>query len=275
RSRPPPAPTWPSSARASSSISPVSRARQRPPPEIAVGNPRLLLWLTFLAMAWLTYAAWIGDYSPPAGAGPTQSTELPQDTLPELETPPAGGAPADVPALGETPSRGGPEQSVRVQTDVLTAVIDLQGGDLVRVDLPEHPVDKHRPDVPMRLLDFDPATRWVFQTGLRSAGEGPEPNHLAPFTASAMEYTLAPGQDELTVTLEWSGGGDVAARKIYTFRRGAYRIDLAMQVENGANEPWQGAAYAQMTRLHNPPDRSLTSVDAYSFTGPVIFDGEQ
>jgi len=241
-----------------------------------MGNPRLFLWLTFLAMAWLTYATWLSDYAESPPPADQTGAELPaDDLLPELEAPASGAA-----AEGELPTpasggRGAPEQAVRVRTDVLDALIDLQGGDLVRVDLPEHPVDKHRPDIPVRLLDYEPGTRWVFQTGIRSAREGPEPNHLARFTADATEYRLEPGQDELRVTLQWAGGDGVAARQIYTFRRGQYRIDLDLVIENRSGEPWQGAGYAQMTRFHNPPDRSLTSVDAYSFTGPVLFDGNQ
>jgi YidC/Oxa1 family membrane protein insertase len=30
-----------------------------------------------------------------------------------------------------------------------------------------------------------------------------------------------------------------------------------------------------MTRVHHPPERSYFSVDSYSFTGPVLYDGDQ
>ena len=236
-------------------------------------NIRLFLWLTFFAMLWLTYSTWVMDYSaePPASAVPpavdTPAAD-PTDTLPALDPSSASG-----PAAVESTPRA-PTSTVRVQTDVLDVVIDLQGGDLVRADLLQYPVEKHAAEL-VRLLDFAPDSRWVFQTGLRSASAAAEPNHLAPFRASASEYRLAPSDDMLAVTLDWNGPDGATARKTYTFRRGSYAIDLDLTLTNATAMPWRGAAYAQMVRLHRPPGRSYVSVDSYSFTGPVLYDGDQ
>ena len=119
----------------------------------------------------------------------------------------------------------------------------------------------------MRLLDFSAENRWVFQTGMRAAEGGPEPNHLAPFRSAASEYVLS--GDELVVTLDWVAEGPVSASKIYTFRRGAYRVGLDIVLENGGESAWQGVAYTRMRRVHRPLGRSFTSVDSYSFMGPV------
>jgi YidC/Oxa1 family membrane protein insertase len=115
----------------------------------------------------------------------------------------------------------------------------------------------------------------VFQTGLRSAVGGNEPNHLGVFRSAANEYALAPGQNELVVTLDWVGDGTLSARKTYTFRRGEYGIDLSLSAQPTAGASWRGAPYVQMTRMHHPPARSYTSVDSYSFTGPVLYDGDR
>jgi YidC/Oxa1 family membrane protein insertase len=48
-----------------------------------------------------------------------------------------------------------------------------------------------------------------------------------------------------------------------------------MALENGSAQAWRGAAYSQMVRLHEPVERSFTSVDSYSFTGPVLYDGDR
>jgi YidC/Oxa1 family membrane protein insertase len=240
-------------------------------------NVRAFLWITFLAMLWLAYTAWVGDYAvpsePPAAAnGPVeQSTPGLEQDLPELDDP-GGPAAAEPAAEG---ARAAPESTVRVRTDVLDVVINLAGGDLVRADLPQYPVEKDVPDEPVRLLDYATDSRWVFQTGLRSAAEGPEPNHLAMFEAERSEYELAQGQSELTVALDWAGPDGVTARKIYTFRRGQYRIDLDMVLENRGPSPWSGAPYAQIARRHEPPGRSFMSVESYSFSGPVLYDGDR
>jgi YidC/Oxa1 family membrane protein insertase len=238
-------------------------------------NLRVFLWLTLAAMLWLNYVAWDRYFAEPATE---QTVRADGDDVPAL---PAGvdELPELSPGVQEAGETGAPtlpsapQNSITVRTDVLDLVIDLRGGDLVRADLPLYPVDKDRPDVPVRLLDYNPGSRWVFQTGLRDAAGGDEPNHIATFRAEQGEYRLADGQDELVVVLHWEHEGDVAARKVYTFRRGEYRVGLTLELENTGDAPWRGAAYAQMLREHRPPSRSLMRVDSYSFTGPVLYDG--
>jgi YidC/Oxa1 family membrane protein insertase len=156
---------------------------------------------------------------------------------------------------------------------VLDLIIDARGGDIVRVDLPTYPIDKDDPTRIVRLLDYAPENRWVIQTGMGNGSGAPEPNHLASFRSESSSYALAEGEDALVVALEWAGG-ELAARKVYTFHRGLFQIDLEITLENRGATPWRGRAYAQMVRLHRPPERSYTSVDSYSFTGPVLYDGE-
>jgi YidC/Oxa1 family membrane protein insertase len=241
-------------------------------------NLRLFLWLTFFAMLWLTYSTWVADYSTAASVtapppAQTASTPSPPEDLPDLSGAqvPSGGGDVQPPSVATS----APSAPVHVRTDVLDVVIDLHGGDLVRADLPTYPVDKHKPDVVVRLLDYAPENRWLFQTGLRSAAGGDEPNHLATYRSASNDYVLAPGQDELVVALDWVNNGALMARKVYTFRRGSFAIDLDLSLTNTTGSPWRGAAYAQMARVHRPPERSYTSVDSYSFTGPVLYDGDQ
>ena len=111
-------------------------------------------------------------------------------------------------------------------------------------------------------------TRW-------SASGGSEPNHLGEFSAQRMEYALGDGADELSVTLDWEDVGPLRARKVYTFRRGQYAVGLSIILENPTDEVWQGAAYARIVRHHTPVERSFTSVDSYSFRGPVLYDGDE
>lgn len=241
-------------------------------------NTRLFLWLALAAMLWLNYDAWVRDRSVPPQAPSTASEIGPDsaagddDPLPQLrtDTEAAPDPGVDAPALTDA----SPERPITVRTDVLDLVIDTQGGDLVRADLPEYPVEKDRPDVLVRLLDYDPATRWVMQTGLVDTLEGDDPNHRAVFTTNQSSFELGPGEDELVVTLEWAGEAAFSVYKVYTFRRGSYEVDLDIVIENGGAQPWNGAPYARMQRLHDPTDRSFTSVSSYSFTGPVLYDGD-
>ncbi|HUQ51416.1 MAG TPA: membrane protein insertase YidC [Gammaproteobacteria bacterium] len=239
-------------------------------------NIRVFLWLTLLGMAWLTYTAWNADYAvtpdtapPPPVAGPDNGA--PDTSLPTLA--PSPDQPAQAPQIAApAPTTG---ELIRVRTDVLDVRIASQGGDLVRADLLQYRVSKNEPEPVVRLLDDMGPERWVFQTGLRSAVGGAEPNHLATFRTASSDYTLAPGQDELVVTLDWVGEGPISARKTYTFRRGQYEVDLTLTVTPTSGASWRGAPYAQMERVHVPIKRSYLSIDSYSFKGPVLYDGDQ
>jgi YidC/Oxa1 family membrane protein insertase len=239
-------------------------------------NLRLFLWLLFAGTLWFGYTAWVADHPPTAAtaATTTQSAPTPADqTLPPLDVPGATPAGTPPPAPSAAPRPSG--ELIHVRTDVLDVYIDSQGGDLVRADLLQYPVDKKSPDQLVRLLDDSAQNHWVFQTGLRSAVAGAEPNHIATFRSASNDYSLAAGQNELVVTLDWVGDGTLSARKTYTFRRGEYGIDLALSAQPAAGGSWRGAPYVQMARMHHPPARSYTSVDSYSFTGPVLYNGDR
>jgi YidC/Oxa1 family membrane protein insertase len=238
-------------------------------------NGRLFLWVFLAGMLWLAYTAWMQDYP---GVAPVAVTTAPQTVTPT--PPPATTAPPSIEAgpaatIPEQPAAIEHGQLVHVRTDVLDLLIDSRGGDLVRADLLRYPVDKKDPDVLVRLLNDAPADLWVFQTGLRSAVGGPEPNHLGTFRTASNEYTLAPGQDELVVSFDWVGDGPISARKTYTFHRGRYAVDLSLSLQPAAGGTWRGAPYVQMVRVHHPVKRSYASVESYSFKGPVLYDGEQ
>ena len=245
---------------------------------------RFGLWFGLLATLWISYSTWISDNRPepveanaedPAGvpaASDDDAVPVPTEDSGSVPVVDAGGDGVPVGAPGEAEP---PARTITVETDVLDLVISLEGGDIVRAELPEYPVSKDNPDVPIRLLDYAPENRWVFQTGIVSGAGGPAPDHEQPFTADASAYRLADGAESLEVRLRWDGGNGLSAEKIYTFRRGSYEIGLEILAENGSAAPWPANAYLQMTRLHDAGDRSFLDVDSYSFTGPVLYDGDQ
>ena len=245
-------------------------------------NIRLFLWVAVGVLFWLNYQAWMQDYAPTPPAETRQPGPAPEplsgteSDLPSL--------PVEAPAATEVPRLTGPEQpaaqalppTVRITTDVLEAELSLTGGDLVRVELPGYPKEKGRPDVPVRLLDYEPSERFLIQTGLRSAAGGPEPNHLASFQSDQQTYSLGADQDTLSVPLRWLGPqGQVAATKVFTFSRGSYQIDVELVVDNQSADSVAVAPYVQLARRHKPIERSFTSVESYSYRGPILYNGEK
>jgi YidC/Oxa1 family membrane protein insertase len=247
-------------------------------------NQRLLLWAGLALVLWLNYQAWQKDYlTAPAAQAPVASeskpTAAPQQTL-EQSVP---GLPA---APSEATASPGPETSVppvatpvtandiRVLTDVLDLHIATQGGEFRRADLLAYPKDKRNPDILVRLFNDDPAHPYVFQSGLTSGTPGAQPDHLATFTATATEFRLADGADELKVPLTWTDGQGITVTKTYTFTRGHYTVRIDYDIENKSPKDWQAASYLQFLRQQPHVERSMFNVETYAFMGPAIYDGK-
>ncbi|HSN73423.1 MAG TPA: membrane protein insertase YidC, partial [Steroidobacteraceae bacterium] len=193
------------------------------------------------------------------------------ETLPALpEATPA--APSAAPAA---PAGVGPAgaAAVQVRTDVLDLTINLRGGELQRAELPEYPVDKKRPDVPVRLFNDVVPDIFLARSGLRAAGGRAEPTHLEMYTAESDTFELASDADTLVVPLTWRSEDGIVVTKTYTFERGSYAIDIAYDVANESPEDWQAASYVQIVRHYVHVDRSMFDVETYAYRGPAIYDG--
>jgi YidC/Oxa1 family membrane protein insertase len=243
-------------------------------------NQRLLIWAFFGLMAWMTYQAWMQDYAPepaavPAAGEAPAGDEIPDERLPEFMDDTID-APEPLPA---SPAEAGEESAagattVSVTTDVFEVVISSQGGTLQGAVLRNYPVAKDRPDELVELLSTEPSQIGLVQSGLRSAGESPEANHLAIFRAEQDSYAMG-AADELVVPLRWSDGAGVTVEKRYRFKRGAYAIELEQIVSNESVAAWRGAEYVQIKRRSSAQERSMFDVDSYSSDGPIIYNGEK
>jgi len=245
-------------------------------------NQRLLIWAFFGMMVWLTYQAWMQDYGPRPEAAPTTVTqpvaEQQDPGLPELEA--AADTQIDAPNVlvpGAEPAMdvvAASAAAIRVNTDVFGIEISTQGGTLQYAELQSYPVAKDRPDDLIKLLSAEAADIGLIQTGLRSAGDGPEANHLAMFTAAQTTYDMG-SSDDLVVLLNWTDGNGIDVEKRYAFKRGSYRIDVTQTVTNSSENSWRGAEYAQLKRRLFDQERSMFDVDSYSTDGAIAFNGEK
>jgi YidC/Oxa1 family membrane protein insertase len=241
-------------------------------------NQRVFVWAALALVLWLNYIAWQGDYAPPPSSAPSPAAEAPAEKAPTLPELPAESTAEST--AGETPQASAEEHAaaadaeiIRVTTDVLSLDISTRGGDLIRADLLEYPREKKRPDVPVRLFNPTSPGFFVARSGLRVAGNGPEPTHLATFKAEETEYTLKPGEESLSVPLTWTNDAGVTVTKTYTFHPGSYRIDLTYEVSNQSDAPWKAASYVQIVRHWEEVERSYFRVETYAYRGPAIYDG--
>jgi len=232
-------------------------------------------------LAWVTWQAWSEDYGPqPTETPAVTDTAEPTPTdvdLPALSDPDATVDAPDV--MPDVDAPAGPAvasstASVRVATDVFEIAISLEGGTLQSATLLNYPVAKDRPNDLVGMLSADPNQLGLVQTGLRSAGEGAEPNHRATFTSTASNFELG-SDDELVVPLSWDNGAGVTVAKNLRFRRGSYTIAVEQTVTNNSAEPWRGAEYAQLRRRSFEQKRSMFDVDSYSTDGLIVYDGDK
>ena len=164
---------------------------------------------------------------------------------------------------------------MRVVTDVLDLDLSLQGGTLDRADLLKYPQSKTKDSPPVRLLTTADANYQVVRSGLRTTSGGLEPTHLVPFTATAQEYRLAPGAQELRVPLTWTDGQGLTVTKTYVFKPGRYDVDVVYDVNNASPSNWEAASYVQFARHVYAQDRSMFDVESYAYRGPAIYDGKK
>jgi len=261
-------------------------------------NIRLMLWGVLAAILFLNYQTWLHDYEPPVSAV-TQSGTAPAappastlgDTVPQATTAAPAPAPAQAPAqqtagapaaaaspatLGApaAASESSPSMPLHITTDVLDVGINLKGGELDRADLLDYPQHKDRPNIPVRLLSYEPPpTRYVLQSGLTGAAGEASPSHLAMWKSDEKTFVLAPGAKELRVPLTWTDGQGLSVTKTFIFTRGEYAIGLQYDVKNDGPAPRKLASYAQILRHWEHASRSYFDVETYSFKGPAVYDG--
>jgi YidC/Oxa1 family membrane protein insertase len=256
-------------------------------------NFRFLLWGALAAILFLNYQTWVHDYETPlattrpgGGAQTTPAASNLGESVPHAETaavpaaPTPASQPANAPPLAATPPAAtsppelGSAARIRVTTDVLDISINLRGGELDRSDLLEYPQRKDTPNLPVRLLSYEPPpTLYLLQSGLTGEAGAAAPTHLASFASDQKSFALAQGANELRVPLTWTDGSGLTVTKTFVFKRGQYAIDLYYDVKNEGEAPRKLASYARFLRHWEHPSRSYFDVETYSFKGPTIYDG--
>ncbi|MBK1733693.1 membrane protein insertase YidC [Halorhodospira abdelmalekii] len=196
----------------------------------------------------------------------------PQPREADPEAPGDSGVEPDAPGEDRPSAEHVPEHDreagprVTVRTDLVEAVISTDGGDIRRVDLLQHFEDADRGQ-PFRLMRDDGEPFFIARTGLGHDGPGRDTR----YEVEATEFELAEGQDYLEVPLVWREGG-IEIRKIYTFRRDSYVVDVRHEVRNESAERWRGFQYVEL--LREPDPRGATPWYVHSFTGGAIYTPE-
>lgn len=224
---------------------------------------RNLILVGLAVVSYLMLLAWNEDYPPNApsasieespsagiadsGAGqvpdlPLSATasEINENDLPDI---PVSGEVAAIEAV-ETPN---PTQIITINTPKQIVTVDLKGGDIVGLSLPDFPISMETPDSPFPLLRQDSGMVYVAQSGLIGR-DGPDasPQGRPLYRSAQSDYTITSDEQYVDLTFTAQGGIDITKR--FVFSVDDYLIGVQYLVNNRSNSSWQGNMFGQIKR---------------------------
>jgi YidC/Oxa1 family membrane protein insertase len=139
---------------------------------------RFILYTSLAVITYLMLLAWQEDYPPVVNATPAANTNL-SDVADNNDTPTISDIPTQVPqpdvqasptdlirSTTEPNNQSAPPSLVKVTTDTLSLSIDLRGGDIVYLALPQYRKQIDVADDPFVILETTIANSYVAQSGL-------------------------------------------------------------------------------------------------------------
>jgi YidC/Oxa1 family membrane protein insertase len=222
-------------------------------------NQRLILFIVFSFSLLLLWEAWQDKHAPAPVAPGTISA-------PASNAAPAPSQALNAPAAAPSQLAFAKGQRAVVETDVLHAVIDANGGDLRQLQLLPYRETDDRNQV-FTLFEDNQTRPYMAQSGLVGKDM---PTHRSVYQLNPGTYRLIGGAVQLEVPLVWSDPATgVRVEKTYIFKRGSYEIALRTRVINGSTQPIDLTPYYQLTRHGEPPRGSTMFLPTY--TGVAIY----
>ncbi len=249
---------------------------------------RYIIWGMLAAVSYLMLIQWQKDYGSEAKNYSSESVqqivEEYQDANPGLDT-------VDVEEQDDLPQIAPESQSddikeleieqnttqvIRVLTDVLDVNIDLKGGDIVGVKLPEHKVSIENEES-LTLLQKDITRTYIAQSGLVGKNGPDNSKEGRPlYRTENEEYVLAEGQEQLNVDLVFQDQQGVIVTKRFSFNQGSYLINVDYQINNQSANVWKANLFAQIKRDNTIDPYADTSLFAMKpFLGFAYWSPEQ
>ncbi len=158
---------------------------------------------------------------------------------------------------------------IEVITDTLKVVIDPRGGDIIHVDLPKYLANIDNPDIPFTLLEQNSERTYVAQSGL-TGKNGTDIKARPMYQATQSKFELEDGQDQLQVVMSLSDVTGSKIRKVYTFDRNSYLINLTYMVDNQGKSPWSANLFGQIKRDRSDDPNKTTDMGMSAYLGPAF-----
>ena len=146
-------------------------------------------------------------------------------------------------SLAQTPE----SRLVVVTTPKLKVWIDLLGGDIVRVQLPQYPVALDLQDTPYLLLEQNQNQTYVAQSGLIGPN-GLDKNGQRPqYSSSVRELTLDENDGQSDLVLSTVADG-MTVEKVFSFTADKYLLDVSYRLTNTSNVAFTAGMFTQIKR---------------------------
>ncbi|WP_349568914.1 membrane protein insertase YidC [Azotobacter salinestris] len=241
---------------------------------------RSILLVALAVVSYLLVLQWNQDYGQ-AALPPQNAVAQSAPSVQPGAVPAAPSASADVPTAGsenrvpDTVASTVGADLIQIRTDVLEVAIDPRGGDIVQLKLPKFPRRQDHPEIPFQLFDNGSERLYLAQSGLTGAN-GPDARTSGRplYVSEQRSYQLADGQDSLVVDLKFSEGG-VDYTKRFTFKRGAYDLEVRHLIANHGDQSWSGNLFAQLKRDASADPSSTTATGTATYLGAALWTADE
>lgn len=219
---------------------------------------RFSLYTALAIVTYLMLLAWQEDYPPAIASGsttevtPSITNDLPatpsstaSETQANATDRPVATTPVSTPAINS--AENGETGSISIITDTLELNVELRGGDITSLALPQYLKQLNVQDDPFELLELNSARNYVSQSGLIGR-DGIDNSARAIYSTSQTVYELADGENQLNVDLFYRTESGIEIIKRLSFERGSYLIDISFIVSNSSDADFQANAFGQIKR---------------------------
>ena len=147
--------------------------------------------------------------------------------------------------IKETPVKN--FNAITVKTDVVEYLINPVGGDFYGIKLLEYLDALENPDVPFSLLENNSNRTYIAQSGLIGR-DGPDASKDGRPNYQAEKNSFELGDKESLEVVLTAYQGNVEIRKIITFFKGQYKVNVNYEIRNQSEQDWKGNLFGQIKR---------------------------
>jgi YidC/Oxa1 family membrane protein insertase len=199
---------------------------------------RAVLLGLLMMIGMMLFNAWTAEHAPHEQL-PSSSSSLPTPTSSHESTSsstPSQLAPTQSNALA---SQNIPQRFFTLKTDTVEATFDRLGGNLVGLKLLKYPVSVTEKNTPTTLLNTDPKTFYVANSGFKND------------SLNTQNVIFNIDEEFNKVVLKGQTSNGLIITKTYTFSPNDYLISLSQQIDNHGKQNWQGYSFDELQRI--PP----------------------